>query len=140
MKAKLVIGLLLVSAAALASDENSMSTDARTPINLSAQQKDFVLERMRRMLETLTGIQQSLVQGSPEKVDDLVGLLFEYTKENHPDSLHDSMPAGFQQMSKQMNSHWKALAKENTDAMLIQKEMVTIMSTCNACHRSYRIE
>lgn len=140
MKAKLVIGLLLVSAAAFASDENSVSTDARTPIKLSAQQKDFVLERMRRMLETLTGIQQSLVQESPEKVDDLVSLLFEYTRENSPSGLHDSMPAGFQQMSKQMNSHWKALAKENTDAAVIQKEMVTIMATCNACHRSYRIE
>ncbi|AEP30955.1 cytochrome c [Brumicola nitratireducens] len=140
MKAKLVIGLLLVSSAALASDENIASTDARTPINLNVQQKDFVLERMRRMLETLTGIQQSLVQGSPEKVDNLVSLLFEYTRENHPDGLHDSMPVGFQQMSKQMNSQWKALAKENTDAVLIQKEIVTIMSTCNACHRSYRIE
>jgi hypothetical protein len=140
MKAKLVIGLLLVSAAALASDGHSVSTDARTPINLSVQQKDFVLERMRRMLETLTGIQQSLIQESPEKVDDLVSLLFEYTRENHPDGLHDSMPAGFQQMSKQMNGHWKTLAKENTDAAFIQEKVVTIMSTCNACHRSYRIE
>ncbi|WP_371193254.1 hypothetical protein [Glaciecola sp. SC05] len=140
MKAKLLIGLCLVSSATFASDDSIVSTDTRAVINLSVQQKDFVLERMRRMLETLTAIQQSLVQESPEKVDDLVSLLFEYTRENHPDGLHDSMPAGFQQMSKQMNVHWKKLAKENKDTSFIQKEVVTIMSTCNACHRSYKIQ
>lgn len=140
MKAKLVIGLLLVSAVTLASDENTESVDARTPIKLSGQEKDFVLERMRRMLETLTGIQQSLVQKSPNEVDELVSLLFEYTRENHPDGLHEKMPEGFKQMSKKMNLHWKKLAKKNREPEVIQKDVVTIMSTCNACHRAYKIQ
>jgi hypothetical protein len=140
MKLRLVIVLFLMSATGLAGAEETVSNDTRASIELTAPQKDFVLERMRRMLETLTGIQQALVDESPEQADDLVRLLFEYTRENHPDGLHDVMPAGFQQMSKQMNSHWKKLTKENTDAAFIQKEMVSIMSTCNACHRSYRIE
>lgn len=131
---------MLVSAVALASDQKIDSKDARTPINLTGQEKDFVLERMRRMLETLTSIQQSLIEESPEKVDDLVSLLFEYSRENHPDGLHDKMPSAFKHMSKQMNSHWKKLTIESKDKAYIQQEVVTIMSTCNACHRSYKIE
>jgi hypothetical protein len=140
MRVKLVIGLMLVSVVAFANNTKITSNDVRTPINLTAQEKEFVLERMRRMLETLTGIQQSIVNKSPEEVDELVSLLFEYTRENHPDRLHEKMPDGFKQMSRQVNRHFKTLSKETKDSGFIQKEVVTIMSTCNACHRSYKIE
>ncbi len=140
MKKIIIVGIMLVSIASFASGDNSESSDARTAINLTAQEKDFVLERMRRMLETLAGIQQAMVEDSPQKTDDLVGLLFEYTRENHPDGLHEKMPLGFKQMAKQMNGHWKKLKTESDDKVFIQKEVVAIMSTCNACHRTYKIQ
>jgi hypothetical protein len=140
MRIKIFILLLIISSFALAIESDVQPTDTRAKVTLKTEEKDFVLERMRRMLETLTAIQVSLADESPEKVDDLVLLMFQYSRENHPDDMHQTLPEGFKKMSKQMNKHWKNLRKENTDSKFIQREVVTIMSTCNACHRSYRIE
>lgn len=140
MRIKALLILLPLSGFGVAVEGNTVPTDSRTKVVLKTEEKDFVLERMRRMLETLTAIQHSLVDESPEKVDDLVSLLFQYSRKNRPDGIHKTIPEAFRQMSKQMNLHWKALAIENKDPKFIQREVVTIMSTCNACHRTYRIE
>jgi hypothetical protein len=42
-------------------------------------------------------------------------------------------------MAKQMNGHWKKLKPESNDNVISQKEVITIMSTCIASHRKYKI-
>lgn len=132
---------LVTSLTVLAGESRtSESTDSRIPISLKAEQKDFVLERMRRMLETLTTIQSALIQEQPQKVDDVVQALMDYTAENHPDDLRAKMPVPFRQISRGMNQQWKKLTVESSDPKAIQKTVATIMNSCNSCHRAYRIE
>lgn len=140
MRIHYLLVIVMLSSLSFAGTSETQSSDTRTKITLTTTEKDFVLERMRRMLETLTAIQISLAQESPEKVDDSVMLLLQFSKENHPTGLHQLLPEGFKQMSQVMNQSWKTLANEITDPKVIQKEIVSIMTTCNACHRSYRIE
>lgn len=121
-------------------EQSSKSADNRILISLKAEHKDFVLERMRRMLETLTAIQTELVNEQPHEVDELVQALMDYTAENHPDDLRSSMPDAFRIMSRGMNQQWRKLSVESNDQKAIQETVITIMNSCNSCHRAYRIE
>jgi len=137
----LIIIALMTSFAAMAQEEQkSESTDNRMLISLKAEHKNFVLERMRRMLETLTAIQTELANERPDEVDELVQALMDYTAENHPDDLRGSMPDAFRLMSRGMNQQWRKLAVETNDQKAIQETVITIMNSCNSCHRAYRIE
>jgi cytochrome c556 len=117
-----------------------MTTDSREVINVTDKEKTFVLERMRRMLETLTSVQQALLLDSPENADNLVRNLVVFTTENYPEGWYEKMPANFQAMEDRLNERWRALSENNTtDAKQILKNTVQVMATCNACHRSYKI-
>lgn len=140
MKPFIALILLASSSLVFASDSSTSFADKRTPVKLEAQQKAFVFERMRRMLETLTGVQQALASQQPENVNDIVMQMLQYSRQHRPENIHDAMPEAFQSMSQQMNQHWRSLAKQQHDAPAIQEKVISIMSTCNACHRSYRIE
>ena len=114
--------------------------DERVVIDVTAGEKAFVLERMRRMLETLTSVQQALILDSPEHADNLVQNLVLFTQSNYPSGWYDKMPEPFKAMEDRLNERWDTLANlETDDAMAIQKNVVQVMATCNACHRSYKI-
>ena len=66
--------------------------------------------------------------------------LMRFTKQNHPQGMHERMPSAFRAMAQQMGGSWKKLAKPQTDANLIQQEIVQIMTTCNGCHQAFRFE
>ena len=137
----LILLALMASLAASAKEDPSRETaDNRIRVSLKTEHKDFVLERMRRMLETLTAIQTELVNERPHEVDDLVQALMDFTAENHPDDLRASMPDSFRLMSRGMNQQWRKLTVESDDQKAIQGTVITIMNSCNSCHRAYRIE
>lgn len=140
MRMTIFLVMLVIHCYVFAAENPIQSSDTRTAIKLKVAEKDFVLERMRRMLETLTAIQSSIANNSPQEVAGFVKVLLEYSKENQPTGIHQAMPEGFKLMSQQMNLHWRTLLSKSDDSKVIQTEVVSIMSTCNACHRTYRIE
>lgn len=115
-------------------------TDGRTVVKVTEAERAFMIERMRRMLETLTSVQQSLILDSPENADNLVRNLVAFTTENYPEGWYEKMPKHFQEMEDRLNERWRVLAENNTnDSKLILKNSVQVMATCNACHRSFKI-
>lgn len=114
--------------------------DKRVEIELSKEEKAFVLERMRRMLETLTAVQQALILDMPENTDNLVGNLVSFVDENYPKGWYDRMPESFKAMEDRLNKRWEILAVETSDPRFIQENTVQVMATCNACHRSFKIK
>jgi hypothetical protein len=119
---------------------DTASLDLRVVVMLEEKQRAFVLGHMRDMLETLTVVQQNMLNNEPEKVHKAVQALLNSNHENRPKRLGKSFPAAFKAMSKQMDKHWQTLSVESTDTLLIQKEVVNVMTTCNACHNTYQID
>ncbi len=137
---KLIISLLLYVSFSVLANQNATEIDNRIVIELEQEQKVFVLLRMRKMLETLTKMQVKLLEENLEATHDLALELMRFTAKNHPDGLRERMPLPFRAMSQSMNKSWKKLSKKQTNSKVIQQEIISIMSTCNACHQSYRIE
>lgn len=137
----LSVALLAVAGPAQAATQaEKQFKDERVVIDVSAGEKAFVLERMRRMLETLTSVQQALLLESPEHADNLVQNLVLFTKANYPSGWYDKMPQDFQMMEDRLNERWDVLADmESDDPKVIQKNVMQVMATCNACHRSFKI-
>jgi len=135
--------LLLISPFFLAAEEadnnESDSRDHRINIRLDETQRKFVLGHMRYMLQTLTAIQQKLLVDTPDEVHQLVTYMQEKTRKTHPKMLGQLLPDPFKQMSEQMNQHWRNLSVQSNDKIYIQKEVISVMSTCNACHAVYQI-
>ena len=120
--------------------DTTPSNDNRVTLEVTAEERDFILERMRRMLETLTSVQQTVILDSPENADNLVRNLVAYTTEQYPNGWYERMPEGFKAMEDRLNERWRVLAENNTtDSKQILKNTVQVMATCNACHRSYKI-
>ncbi|MEM0910710.1 MAG: cytochrome c [Pseudomonadota bacterium] len=120
--------------------DKTPSNDNRVVLEVTVEERDFILERMRRMLETLTSVQQTIILDSPENADNLVRNLVAYTTEEYPEGWYERMPEGFKQMEDRLNERWRTLAENNTsDSKQILKNTVQVMATCNACHRSYKI-
>ena len=144
MRALLLPALIAVCFCANAKDADPMHSklgnDTREVIQVTDKEKTFLLERMRRMLETLTSVQQALLLDSPENADNLVRNLVVFTTENYPEGWYEKMPANFQAMEDRLNERWRALSENNTtDTKQILKNTVQVMATCNACHRSYKV-
>lgn len=133
--ASLTLGFTNTSIAA-----EGVTSNQRIVVALDAEHKQFALDRMRRMLETLTIIQQSLADNTLEKVAQQVMQMKQYTRQHHPAGMNQGIPAAFRQMNKQMNMHWATLMQTTNDPKLVQGEVISIMHTCNACHRTFRIE
>jgi cytochrome c556 len=145
MKTLLIVTLLLSCFSLQAKDKHinknmSEVTDNRTVISVTESERAFILERMRRMLETLTSVQQAVFLDSPENADNLVRNLVAFTTENYPEGWYEKMPQDFQVMEDRLNERWRVLAENNTnDSKIILKNTVQVMATCNACHRSFKI-
>ena len=141
MKRLAIICAILMSFCVNATaEEKTPSNDNRVQLEVTVAERDFILERMRRMLETLTSVQQTVILDSPENADNLVRNLVAYTTEEYPEGWYERMPKGFQQMEDRLNERWRVLAENNTtDSKLIMKNTIQVMATCNACHRSFKI-
>lgn len=131
---------LFTTFAGAAESESTPLVDQRIAVYLDSHQKAFVLESMRRMLETLTAIQIDLLNEQPEKTGERVESLMLFTRNNHPEELRDAMPLAFKQISQSMNKQWQVLLQENQKPKQIQRTITAIMSFCNGCHRAYKIE
>ncbi len=145
MKSLVILAILLTCFSLQAKDKHinknmNEVTNARTVITVTETERAFILERMRRMLETLTSVQQALIVDSPENADNLVRNLIAFTTENYPEGWYEKMPKHFQAMEDRLNERWRVLGENNTnDTKLIMKNTVQVMATCNACHRSFQI-
>jgi cytochrome c556 len=121
----------------LAMAEDLVGVEQRMEVNLSPENKQFVLGYMRAMLETLTESQQHLSVQQPLKVAVAAQKLMDQAQ---PVGLGKQLPVAFKAMSKQMNIYWNHLAQPSTDVTFIQENMVAVMQQCNACHRSFVIK
>ncbi|MAD46548.1 MAG: hypothetical protein CMI02_13870 [Oceanospirillaceae bacterium] len=126
----LSISPLLMSAPAQAEE-------TREAVRLNEQQHDWVLEYMRRMLETVSDMQGHLATGNTEKVAEQATSVRSFARNTKPRGIGKQFPAGFKSMARQMNASWTELATPTDDAAQISATTQKLLNSCNACHRVY---
>jgi cytochrome c556 len=140
---KLFCALLLpVASAAWAADDPYTTGDHRTPITVSAKERNQILYEMREFLHGLFNIHQAMARGDMKAVAVEAKPLGQMVQ-RLPTDVTDKMPEGFMQMSLAMHEAFDQLAKSaetKPDFAPMQHQLAEIMTYCSGCHDTYRLE
>ena len=136
--ALLVFSVSVLSGAAFSSALFSLPANAeqRQPVELNTQQRDWVIEYMRLMLEATADIQGLLADGKAELLAQRINQLNQDSALTKPRAIGQSFPDGFRFMAHQMQTDWQLLADSQSSEQALQNSR-TLLNQCNACHRSF---
>lgn len=113
-----------------------LRAEERQPVELNEQQRNWVIEYMRLMLETTADIQGLLASGKTELLADRITRLNQEAAQTKPRAIGQSFPEGFRFMANQMQTDWQILANSPTREQALLNSQI-LLNQCNACHRSF---
>lgn len=150
---RLIVALLfvvLVLLVLLARANNSTSSppqqfappDQREAVVLNPVQADYVLGEMRSLLASVRDLQSGMASDDWAAVSVAAQAQGKGRGKQSPDGLHERQPPGFRQMNSSMRQQFDALdqAAAKGDRNAANAALGQALSTCVACHDSYRIE
>ena len=108
-------------------------------IELSSQDKAFVLGHMRGMLEALTDTQQLLLDGDREALKARITQLQSREQDERPQGMGKRLPTAFRVMAQSMRPHWQAIQNPDLSEEEVRQHAVDLMRVCNACHQTFAI-
>jgi hypothetical protein len=116
--------------------------DGRQVIELTAEERDFVLAEMRGFLDSVQGILQGVVDGDMKSVSAAALKSGMGTMQHAPRTLMTKMPMEFKMLGMDTHQKFGALADEATgigDKQQVLKQLTVLLANCNACHQGYRL-
>ena len=119
------------------------AVDNRSAVKIPAKFKPQVLADMRKNLEVIQGIVAALAKEDFEVAAKTASILGRMDHTDEVMQRRKFMPEGFRKLGPQMHMGFQALARDARDFEDIQhslEQLSKIMSTCTACHQSYRLE
>lgn len=120
--------------------------DPRTPINVNAEERAYILENMRTHLADVVGVVDGLAAGdSARALSAAKNLGSKASKGNtkRPAGMLAKFPKDFLDAVKSFHQEFDVVADgmENGDTgMQSMKRMAGAMQTCISCHASYKLE
>jgi len=116
--------------------------DGRTNVVLTADERDLILDEMRKFLISVQGVSQAITENNMEKVAKLGHEAGMVAEDNTPGSLLQKIPLSMKQMGfgvRGMFDKISETAKTSKDPVELRKQLDTLMQTCIACHNIYRL-
>jgi cytochrome c556 len=116
--------------------------DARTPINLTAEERNQVLEEMRTLLSTVQSIVMSLSKDDMESLSTAAKKVGMAASGDLPPALTKKLPQGFKILAMKVHMGFDALALDAVDMDDKQQtleQLGALMNNCVACHATYRL-
>jgi len=116
--------------------------DKRQAIELSAQERDFVLAEMRGFLDSVQGILQGVVDADMKSVSAAALKSGMGNMQHAPRTLMTKMPTEFKMLGMDTHQKFGALADEASgigDKQQVLKQLTVLLANCNACHQGYRL-
>ena len=116
--------------------------DDRTPVQLTAGERDFVLHEMRGFLVSVQGIVSALADDKPAEVAKHAKASGMATTHNVPREMMRKMPAEWRTLGMDTHSRFDALAQEAAsmgDAKQMMAKLSAILANCTGCHAAYRL-
>lgn len=123
--------------------QTQASTDGRTAIVLTAQERDQVLREMRGMLQSVQGVVQGLANDDMAAVAKAARASGMGAAGDASPALMAKLPLGFKQQALSMHKGWDGLAQlaeqgASSDEILLRFD--TQLSSCIGCHAGYQIQ
>lgn len=118
------------------------SDDHRVAIKLSEPNAEFALKEMRDFLESIQEINEGIINKDANQVYDGAYKSGNEVVGQTPQGMMASLPIGFKKLGLSVHNRFDKIAdsiRVNNDFEYAQKEMNTLLKSCIACHRSYKI-
>jgi len=123
--------------------ETIKSTDNRTAIIMSKDNKAFVLKEMRDFLESVQQINEGILNNNSQLIIDAGKKSGGSVIERAPKGLMKSLPSGFKSFgfsTHKIFDDFSSITQENYDKNNTQQQLNKLLNNCISCHRSYKIE
>ncbi len=119
------------------------TNETRTAINITPQNREFVLAEMRGFLESIQAINQGISDNDPKKIIASGEKSGTAVIEDAPAGLMKTLPLPFKSLGLGTHAKFDAIAKmarENYKKEEAQKQVASILSNCTACHQVYKFQ
>ena len=118
------------------------SNDDRVTIELTEGNADFALKEMRDFLESVQQINEGIMNKDSEQIFNAARKSGGSVVEQSPKGMMASLPIGFKKLGFSVHEKFDEIAdsiKIYNDFDSTQRELNTLLNSCIACHRSYKI-
>ncbi|MEE9444828.1 MAG: hypothetical protein V3V19_04105 [Cocleimonas sp.] len=116
--------------------------DGRTNVVLTVDERNLILDEMREFLISVQGVSQAITENNMEKVVELGHKAGMAAEEGTPGSLLQKIPLSMKKMGFGVRGQFDKIsetAKTTKDPVELRKQLDTLMMTCIACHKIYRL-
>lgn len=116
--------------------------DQRQIIELTEDERNFVLTEMRNFLDSVQGIIDAVAEGRPKDAAEAARHSGMHVMRNAPQTLMGKMPMEFRKLGMDTHQRFAAIAEEAAamgDEKSILRQLSAMLANCSACHQGYRI-
>lgn len=132
-----MIGLSAVSGV------TATANDGRTAIELTANERDFVLAEMRAFLESVQEITSAISEKDMETIAASASRVGLASTSTTPKTLMRKLPPAFRALGMKTHKAFDGIAVEAQDmgdAQVVLTQLGDLLRNCVACHEGYRLE
>ena len=118
------------------------STEGRSAVVMTKDERDFVLKEMRDFLSSVQGVSQAITENNMVKVADLAHKAGMAAEQNTPTELLAKIPLAMKKLGFDTRGKFDEIAetaRTNKDPIKVRKQLDTLMQNCIACHAIYRL-
>jgi hypothetical protein len=118
------------------------SDDHRVAIELTEPNKEFALKEMRVFLESVQQINEGIMNKDSGQIIKAARKSGNEVVIQSPKGMMASLPIGFKKLGFSVHDKFDEIAdsiRVNNDFKYAQLEMNTLLNSCIACHRAYKI-
>ena len=120
-----------------------VSSDNRLALQLTEDEKDFILGEMRAFLASVQQITDGVVHDDMYLIATAAKAVGSSTREQAPGTLVGKLPMGFKKLGFATHAAFDQLAldaEQLGDREHTLKQLSEVMMNCVGCHAAYRIE
>jgi len=119
------------------------SNDNRVAIEMTENNRAFVLAEMRDFLESVKEINEGILNNNPELVIKAGEKSGGSVIAHAPKGLMKTLPVGFKQLGFATHDIFDEIAKkakENYQPKETQQQLNALLNNCTACHQAFKIQ
>jgi len=118
------------------------STDGRSAVIMTKDERDLILAEMRDFLISIQGVSQAITEKDMDKVASLAHKAGMAAEDGTPPALLQKIPLAMKKLGFDTRGKFDEIsesAKTSKDPVLARKQLDALMLNCIACHAIYRL-
>lgn len=118
------------------------SSDGRSAVVMTKDERDLILKEMRAFLTSLQTVSQAITENDMTKVADLATKAGMAAEKDTPPVLLQKIPLSMKKLGFDTRGKFDEIAetaRTSKDPVVARKQLDTLMQNCIACHAMYRL-